>query len=449
MPLDQKKILKEEKLSTLDAFYTETENEKYFKTFADIRYDIHSMNVFNFSMSKKGKYSFGYMGIMYEEYGTKRPYVRVYFNPTAYNVDDGINQGFDRVDIVKAVPTNSAFFGGAGAVHRDILKIALEKEKDCKDTILGYCGGSLFTKVTDEEVDIDFVNRCNSNKLYKMYDLAFLVNLFTLEHKELVPDSPNATIRIVERSIPKNSHDQFVKSFLKQLSGKKITYNLNRCYSYQIEDLWEKERKEEISELRKDLSHDLMTSFWLATAGKRGSAMGLQNVNGYESYIINILEQAKIYNVPLDIDFVHEKYKNQGSALMVAARNKYSNILDTLLAHKADIYKLDHDRNNVLIHGIKANDPHILRKLIMHESSLITERKPFIDQQNSAGETPLMIAAKEKGLDKEVIELLLGQHPDLTKEDNEGNTALSHAIINNNSYLVEKLSNQSRPMFSL
>jgi ankyrin repeat protein len=109
------------------------------------------------------------------------------------------------------------------------------------------------------------------------------------------------------------------------------------------------------------------------------------------------------------------------TALYLAVETGRTDLIPLLLEHQADIFAADNAGITPLERALKENNPGVLEALLTEET---------VQQSDSAGNTPLHIAVKNKA-DVGIIENLLNKHAAVNARNKEGNTALHIANMVN------------------
>ena len=146
--------------------------------------------------------------------------------------------------------------------------------------------------------------------------------------------------------------------------------------------------------------------------------------NGKEDIVILLLQ----HNATVDIE---DKYI--GGALHAAASRGRTKIVSLLLDHGASINRICHPRQDSAL-WLATRDVHV------DTVRLLIDRGADIDQQNSAGTSPLGIASIVGSL--ELCKVLISAGANVNIKDNEGNTPAHRAIMCKEpivlQYLIEK-----------
>jgi ankyrin repeat protein len=107
--------------------------------------------------------------------------------------------------------------------------------------------------------------------------------------------------------------------------------------------------------------------------------------------------------------------------LHLAVENNRTDLVSVLLENKADIFAADNSNVTPLEWALKKNNAAVLDALLTKDTVL---------QSNSAGNTPLHIAVKNKA-GVGIVELILNRQGEVNARNREGNTALHIANIEN------------------
>jgi ankyrin repeat protein len=125
---------------------------------------------------------------------------------------------------------------------------------------------------------------------------------------------------------------------------------------------------------------------------------------------------------------VRSLFKLPGTALMRAIEEKHTDIALALIEAGADVHYKDSLGNSAL-HRAAFHDAKVVKALL--------SRKVAIDEPNSVGNTPLLMAASAGNA--EAVRMLLDAGADLRNRDEEGNTALIAAADQEYSNTIETI----------
>lgn len=134
----------------------------------------------------------------------------------------------------------------------------------------------------------------------------------------------------------------------------------------------------------------------------------------------------ELVNIPL---------ANGETTLMLAAKCKGDNVLciQMILDAGADIDKKDMVGNTALAHAAKSGNANCVQALLEAGSH------KHINNSNTLGQTPLMLAAGSKGDNVQCLRYLLSSHADPDIRDSTGDKALQYASKNKNMKCEEAL----------
>lgn len=122
------------------------------------------------------------------------------------------------------------------------------------------------------------------------------------------------------------------------------------------------------------------------------------------------------------------KVDEGATPLHVAVRKSYKDMVELLLANKADVNAKETDGETPL-HAASRGNKDVVELLLAHNAD--------INAKDSGGNTPLHMTAKEDH--KEVAELLLGHGADVNAKDNDGETPLHLAAMYGHEEVAEVL----------
>lgn len=130
-----------------------------------------------------------------------------------------------------------------------------------------------------------------------------------------------------------------------------------------------------------------------------------------------------------DPTLVFVKDRKGLTALDYAAMNGHDNVVELLLANKADVHATNENGGQPLHYGACYGHPHIVELMIANKADVNAKDRDTV--------TPLHCAAY--GGYKDVVAILLKNKADINSKDKDGDTALHAAVRNGHKEVVDLL----------
>ncbi len=128
-------------------------------------------------------------------------------------------------------------------------------------------------------------------------------------------------------------------------------------------------------------------------------------------------------------DLINKKYKNDDTALTLAANKGHTEVVKTLLAHKANIEAKDNNGNTALTLAANKGHTEVVKTLLAHKAN--------IEAKDNNGYTALTLAAYQGHV--EVVKTLLAHKANIEAKNNNGYTALTQAAYQGHVEVVKTL----------